>query len=274
MMSLRVTAIVPVLALLLAACTTVPVLGDAGHDAGRGDASIDPPDAQTDASVSRERCDEEGEACCRDGRCAGDLQCVDGLCTSFGCGQLDAPCCERDFCSAGLLCQEGTCVLAPCGVVEGAPCCTDGAAPCEGELECTVQGVCGSCGALSEFCCADGTCDPGLECLLLGGDALCLEPPPCGVLGGLCCTDEPRCMDGASCILIDGEERCLFGPPCGAEGGPCCEGDIACGPGLVCAPENACVRCGQLDTFCCDPPFECGPGLVCELDGVCRLPAS
>ncbi len=149
-------------------------------------------------------CGNMGNPCC-DGRCEGDLMCIDGLCGRGACGAAGEPCCDSaPQCFAGLTCTVDGCQMAggsttPCGAL-GQSCCA-GSTPCDTGLSCQA----GSCSNTSS---ADaGTPPPP-------ADSGTPPPPPTGDP----CADAVDCLDCTSrstCGFCDGAcvESDFLGPP-------------------------------------------------------------
>lgn len=265
------------LALIVTACSpSLEPAADGGLDAGPEDAG--PGDA-TDSGGSRARCDEEGETCCPDGSCGGDLPCVDGLCGFATCGALGEPCCAASTCdpTSGLVCEDGVCVERHCGS-EGSACCA-GEPACRDDFVCHA-GSCLRCGDAGEECCPNGTCDGDLHCLdERGPPGQCVEAlPPCGGRDETCCREGAACEPGLGCVAgppgsIGG--TCLPGPACGGDRRVCCDDEPRCGAGFLCVAEpdgvDRCQRCGAYLLTCCEGAAPCSSELTC-IESSCVLP--
>jgi hypothetical protein len=187
---------------------------------------------------------EEGNLCCFDRNCAGELVCHDYSCTPKA---ADGAGCERnDHCTGGLVCGvDGTCSDAVSG---GAACNRD--SQCAGNLSC----VAGQCGELSQ---EGGKCEEG-------EDRDCASGLRCE--GGLC---EPLSTDGGQCQEnndCDGFLTCIAGQ-CAEEsqqGGACDRGDRSdCDFGFACIHEACQPEPGLGDVCEREPRFMCGDGQTC-----------
>ncbi len=187
-----------------------------------------------------------GEPCGPDGICGEGLACVDGVCLSHPCADIE--------CSAGEICIEGTCHPRNCK-----------------HRDCPEDFIC-----LNGYCvsarCANVTCEPGHAC----ADGRCYPTDCAGVdCGAGVCVDGGcvsrscvgiSCADGEACALgechpVDCAIACAPGEVC--VGGECVEASCV---GVTCPPGEACGRGLCWPVLCEDE--SCGSGAVC-VDGVC-----
>lgn len=166
-------------------------------------------------------CGTEGQPCCQNESCQGNLTCSAGICR---CGGYNQPCCGGQLCTSGLTCNNNQCV---CGGGTGNPCCpVDANAPnrgCLGDSVCVRESVfsqgfrevCRPCGGGGQVCCANNRCR---------------SPFPC---------ERPVTTDAGT----GGNELVCA---CGANGQWCCTFDrnseAACLSGHVCDDTDHCVR--------------------------------
>ena len=124
----------------------------------------------SDDCLMTEKCNPTGycEPCC-DNTCpqAGEKQCITET-TFHTCGDYNSDGCVEwnatpESCGAGNICDSGQCF--PCGDVSEY-CCANSS--CNGTLEC-VSGTCiqnqTACGSQGEECCSDNYCDASLVCI-------------------------------------------------------------------------------------------------------------
>ena len=182
-----------------------------------------------------------------DGRCGGELLCLDGACRAL---------CEADAdCGDGETCRQGLC-LGPCDDVACSPAerCENGACidACQG-VQCAGHESCirGDC---VPRVCEAGACPPGWLCF----DGGCLRDPCENMVCGR--DDDGRrrlCRDG-QCVVSCADVRCPAGQVCRA--GACLRDPCA---GVVCEVGESC-RWGNCAADCED----CPRGTAC-VGGAC-----
>ena len=145
-------------------------------------------------------CGRDGQRCCNDEVCSGDLRCsATGLCFAQ-CGAPGQPCCPGNICTGG-------CCASPSGT-SADECVTVGQA-CPGVAgTCATDGSCTSCGGLGQGCCA-----------------LLPNTPP-GL--GYCAAPLVDCLESAASPTPNDR----FCQACGQSGLPCCHS--GCQAGSVC----------------------------------------
>ena len=224
------------------------------------------------------------DQCGDGGGCAGDDDCVSGVCeegmcsepdcedgiqngdeTDVDCGGSCPPCDDGDDCiddvdCLSMVCEDGICVDPSCvdGVQNGDETdvdCGGSCPPCDDGDDCLDDVDCMS------MVCDNGTCaEPACDDGVLNGDETDVD---CGQSCGPTCEVDEDCLVGTDCVtgVCDPDDLVCLAPACddGVQNGD--ETDVDCGQtcGRTCEEGEGCIEEGDCISGGCD-----GASMTCD----------